>query len=446
MDWNGIVLETETVEHGSTAVASSNPTRPFHTFTGWNPPLPNKITSNLTVTAQYAINTYNVFVEANPPNGGTVFGGGVGIPHKTAIAVSASPSDTHYFVNWTQSINNDTMSESSSYGFIVTETQTLVANFKLVTYIVTFVDWDGTELKLDIVEHGSAAIAPPNPTRTGYTFTQWNVPFDNITGNLTVTAEYTVNLYTVTVSTNPREAGEAFGGSTNIPHGTTIYLSAVPTNNNDCFHYEFVYWTQSGVKISEYNPYKLEVNENMDLVANFIIPDLDFDTYAETLWDNTFMLNLVKLRDDGYEITKGTRWFKDEHEEFNTRTINEFSYSAGPNKSDLLELDPTSYRYEITTENCGILSSTLKIITAYNHVSPKPFENELIVFPNPIKSGHILTLEGLSEGSQIQFFNRFGLLVKTAVATGDTTMFPLHLPIGVYLIYSENKQAKVIVK
>jgi hypothetical protein len=58
---------------------------------------------------------------------------------------------------------------------------------------VVFLDWDDTELKMQVVEHGSAAIAPATPVRTGYTFTGWDKAFDNITSDLVVTAQYTLD-------------------------------------------------------------------------------------------------------------------------------------------------------------------------------------------------------------------------------------------------------------
>ncbi len=67
---------------------------------------------------------------------------------------------------------------------------------KIVKYTVTFVDWDGTELKKEAVEYGKAATAPADPIRAGYRFTGWDKAFDHIIADLTVTAQYEAIDYT----------------------------------------------------------------------------------------------------------------------------------------------------------------------------------------------------------------------------------------------------------
>jgi len=57
-------------------------------------------------------------------------------------------------------------------------------------YRVSFVNWDGSELKNILVPHGSTAEAPASPVRKDYFFAGWDQAFDNVTGDLTVTATY----------------------------------------------------------------------------------------------------------------------------------------------------------------------------------------------------------------------------------------------------------------
>ncbi len=87
---------------------------------------------------------------------------------------------------------NDVAMTTGSYNLCV------VLELELTYHTVTFKDWNGTVLKTQQVEHGKAATAPANPTRVGYTFTGWDKAFTNVTANLVVTAQYSINTYTVT--------------------------------------------------------------------------------------------------------------------------------------------------------------------------------------------------------------------------------------------------------
>lgn len=73
---------------------------------------------------------------------------------------------------------------------------TVTAQYKINTYTVNFRDWNGTVLKSQTVNYGSTANPPANPSRTGYTFTGWNGSYNNVTSNCDVYATYTINYYT----------------------------------------------------------------------------------------------------------------------------------------------------------------------------------------------------------------------------------------------------------
>ena len=67
----------------------------------------------------------------------------------------------------------------------------------LGNYSVSFVDWDNTTISIQSVIEKNAATAPAEPTRTGYTFTGWDIDFSKVSSDLTVTAQYSINSYTV---------------------------------------------------------------------------------------------------------------------------------------------------------------------------------------------------------------------------------------------------------
>lgn len=55
---------------------------------------------------------------------------------------------------------------------------------------VTFVDWDGTEIKKSRVYYGDDAIVPNNPSRQDYFFTGWDKSTENIIDDTVITAMY----------------------------------------------------------------------------------------------------------------------------------------------------------------------------------------------------------------------------------------------------------------
>ena len=176
-DWDGTVLSTQTVEQGQDAVAPANPTRVGYTFTGWDVAFTN-VQSDLIVTAQYTINTYTVTFkdwDGTVLKTQTVNYGGSATP-------PANPTRVGYtFTGWSGSYTN------------VTTNVTVIAQYTINTYTVTFKDWDGTTLKTQTVNYGGAATAPSVPGREGYTFIGWDVDFSNVTSDLIVTAQYTEN-------------------------------------------------------------------------------------------------------------------------------------------------------------------------------------------------------------------------------------------------------------
>ena len=92
-----------------------------------------------------------------------------------------------------------------------------------VYHSVTFVDYDGTVLSAQSVAHGSAAIEPTSPEREGYAFIGWDKDFSNVTEDMTVTAQYSANSYSITYKINGEEYTAQtyeFGAAVSAPEYT----------------------------------------------------------------------------------------------------------------------------------------------------------------------------------------------------------------------------------
>ncbi|WP_274707204.1 InlB B-repeat-containing protein, partial [Aliidiomarina quisquiliarum] len=217
-DFDGTFIDSDTVEYLTAATAPADPTRTGYTFTGWDADF-TSVTEDMTVTAQYTINSYTVtFVDydSSPLGSDTV-------EYLTAATTPADPTRTGYtFSGW------DAVFDS------VTENMTVTAQYTINSYTVTFNDFDGTFIDSDTVEYLQGATAPADPTRTGYTFSGWDVAFDSVTADITVTAQYTINSYTVTFN----DFDGTLLGSDTVEYLTAATAPADPTRTG----YTFAGW------------------------------------------------------------------------------------------------------------------------------------------------------------------------------------------------------------
>ena len=77
----------------------------------------------------------------------------------------------------------------------VTEDMVIEAVFTPIPYPVTFLDWDGEVLDMQIVDYGTAASAPSDPYRHGYRFIGWDTDYSLILGETVITALYEKIIY-----------------------------------------------------------------------------------------------------------------------------------------------------------------------------------------------------------------------------------------------------------
>ena len=217
-DWDGTLIKEVSTDHGSSAVAPTDPTRTGYTFTGWNLNL-DKVKSSFTVTAEYDIISY--LVSFNDWDGTLIKE--VSADHGSSATAPSDPTRTGYtFTGWNLDFEN------------VTSHLTVTAEYDIISYLVSFNNWDGTLIKEVSTDHGSSAIAPADPTRTGYEFIGWDIDFENVTSHLTVTAEYDIISYLV--SFNDWDGTLIKEVSTD--HGSSAVAPADPTRTG----YEFIGW------------------------------------------------------------------------------------------------------------------------------------------------------------------------------------------------------------
>ena len=223
VDYDDQELKSETVDYGKAATAPSDPKREGYTFKGWDKDFSN-ITGDLTVKAQYAINVYTViFLDKE----GKQIGEAQKVEYGSAATAPNAPLvEGYHFTGWDKAFDK------------VTSDLTVKALYEINVYTVTFLDKDGKTIKTEEVEHGMSAAAPNAPAVTGYTFTGWDKAFDNITADLTVAAQYTINVYTVTFVDKD---GNPIGEAQEVEYGNAAVAPKAPAVSG----YTFIGWDKA---------------------------------------------------------------------------------------------------------------------------------------------------------------------------------------------------------
>lgn len=120
-----------------------------------------------------------------------------------------------------------------SSGYITSDTE-ITAQYSINYYTVRYLDYDNRIISSQSIPYGSNATTPSNPNRTGYTFTGWSTNGNTITDNRDIVAQYRINTYAITFSSN--------GGSSVSPQNVTyqakVARPADPTRSN----YKFMGW------------------------------------------------------------------------------------------------------------------------------------------------------------------------------------------------------------
>ena len=121
----------------------------------------------------------------------------------------------------------------------VTADLTLTAKWQINRYTITFDTAGGSEVAPITQDYGTTITPPAAPTRTGYTFAGWDktIPTTMPAENITLTARWQVNQYTITFK--PENGGQDI--VIKQDYGTAITAPANPTKTG----YTFAGWDKT---------------------------------------------------------------------------------------------------------------------------------------------------------------------------------------------------------
>lgn len=144
--------------------------------------------------------------------------------YKTAVTAPADPTKEGYtFAGWDMTIPS-TMPAGN---------MTIKAKWTAKTYTITFDTKGGSTVAPITQEYNTAVTAPAAPTKTGYTFDGWdkNIPSTMPAENVTITAKWKVNQYTIQFNSN----GGSTVSSITQDYGTKITAPTNPTKEGYTF-------------------------------------------------------------------------------------------------------------------------------------------------------------------------------------------------------------------
>lgn len=204
MDGEKVLKAYTNVRHGDTVTAPEVSEKYGKTFIGWDKKFDN-VTSDLTINAVYDVNTFTV-----------TFKDGEKVLETQTVEYEAaatapdtarlSPPEGMHFAKWDKDFSR------------VTEDMEVFAVYELNEYTVTFKNGD-TTIKTETVKHSFAATAPNVFDSATETFVGWDKPFDNVTSDLIVNANFETKKFTLTFIN--------FDGTTvytaEVEYGASIY-------------------------------------------------------------------------------------------------------------------------------------------------------------------------------------------------------------------------------
>ena len=256
------VFNTQTVDYKDVAVKPTTPTDEENIFVKWvyadnqtvDFDFASQITENMNMIAVWEAKPAETFtVEFYDKEGGTLLDTQLVVEGGSATAPADPVKEGYTFIGWDKEFDN------------VTKNISVYAEFEIKTFKVVFKDVDGTILKEEqTVEFGSAAVAPADPDKTGYTFIGWDKEFDNVKEDLVIVAKYDIHTFTATFI--DKESDLTISTVEDVEFGSTLAVPVTPTKAG----YSFIGW-YADENYSEVYNFNAPVSTNVNIYAKFQI-------------------------------------------------------------------------------------------------------------------------------------------------------------------------------
>ena len=265
---NGTVAGAGNYDYGTEVTLTATPAAGYH-FVKWSNdatanPYKFAAESNLTLTAEFAINTYEVTVSAA---NGTVTGAGT-YNHGAEATLTATAAEGYSFVKWSDGVTE------ASRKVTVTSNLAFTAEFAINSYDVTATATNGVVEGTGKYNYGAEATLNAVANK-GYHFVKWSDDVttatrkETVKGNLSFTAVFAANTYTVTVNA---EANGTVSGAGTYEYGATATLEATANDG-----YRFDKWSD-GVKTAKRT---IEVVGDTTLTASFAVRTYEITAEAQ---------------------------------------------------------------------------------------------------------------------------------------------------------------------
>ena len=267
---NGTVKGGGTYNYGEEAIIEAVANKGYH-FVKWSDgntenPRTIVVTEDLTLTAEFAINQYEVNVKAN--ENGTVTGGGTYDYGEEAI-IEAVVNKGYHFVKWSDGNTENPRT------IVVTEDLTLTAKFAINQYkVVVESEGNGSVTGSGTYNHGSEVTIEAVANK-GYHFVKWsdgnteNPRTIVVTEDVELMAEFAINQYEVSVTA---DGNGTVTGSGTYDYGTEVTIVAIANEG-----YHFVKWSDGNTE----NPRTIVVTEDVELMAEFAINQYEVEVKSD---------------------------------------------------------------------------------------------------------------------------------------------------------------------